>query len=123
MVLTVYYKPLGYSEKYVFLSIHVFLIHVQEGHPLMDIRLGSNVRCERVRRGTLACPGIRQNAPISALIRPIGLCGTQNAKKKEIGPNRQFSDPPLLRRSLENCWSGPNFFLCVLGTTEPNWFN
>ncbi len=27
-------------------------------------------------------PGIQQNAPISALIKPIGLCGTQNAQKK-----------------------------------------
>ncbi len=26
---------------------------------------------------TLACPGMRQGAPISALIKPIGLCGTQ----------------------------------------------
>ncbi len=30
----------------------------------------------------LACPGIRQNAPISALIKPICLCGTQNVQKK-----------------------------------------
>ncbi len=29
----------------------------------------------------IACPGIRQNAPISALIKPIGLCGTQNTQK------------------------------------------
>ncbi len=26
-------------------------------------------------RYTLACPEIRQSAPISALIKPIGLCG------------------------------------------------
>ena len=36
---------------------------------------------------------MRQHAPISALIKPIGLCGTQNAQKK-FGPDRQFSDPP-----------------------------
>ncbi len=29
----------------------------------------------------LACPGIRQIALILALIKPIGLCGTQNAQK------------------------------------------
>ncbi len=29
---------------------------------------------------TLVCPGIRQRAPFSALIKPIGLCGTQNAQ-------------------------------------------
>ena len=36
---------------------------------------------------------MRQRAPISALFKPIGLRGTQNAQKK-IGPDRQFSDPP-----------------------------
>ncbi len=31
----------------------------------------------RFRKYSLACPGIHQSAPISALIKPIGLCGTQ----------------------------------------------
>ncbi len=29
----------------------------------------------------VACPGIRQKAPISVLIKPIGLCGTRNTQK------------------------------------------
>ncbi len=41
----------------------------------------------------LACPGMRQGAPISALIKPIGLCGTQKAPKKfRTGP--KFLTPP-----------------------------
>ncbi len=28
----------------------------------------------------LACPGIRQHAPSSALIKPIGFCGTENTQ-------------------------------------------
>ncbi len=26
-------------------------------------------------------------------------------------------------RGVKNCWLGPKMFLCILGTTEPNWFN
>ena len=32
-------------------------------------------------RVIVACPGIQKSAPISALIKPIGLCGTQNTQK------------------------------------------
>ena len=42
---------------------------------------------------SLACPGMRQYARISALIKPIWLCGTQKAQKK-FGPDRQFLTPP-----------------------------
>ena len=34
----------------------------------------------------LACPGIRQNAPISALIKPIGPSGTQNEQNVFLVP-------------------------------------
>ena len=42
----------------------------------------------------LACPGMRQRAPISALIKPIGLCGTQNAQKKFLTRPTIFRPPP-----------------------------
>ncbi len=38
------------------------------------------------------CPGIQQSAPISALIKMIGLCGTQNAQNI-FGPDQQFLTP------------------------------
>ncbi len=49
---------------------------------------------------SLVCPGIQQNAPISALIKPIGLCGTQNAQKN-FGPDQQFLTAPLPRPSSD----------------------
>ena len=46
---------------------------------------------------TLACPGIRQNAPISVIIKPIGLCGTQNTQKKL---SDKFWPPPTYRTKV-----------------------
>ena len=42
---------------------------------------------------TLVCPGIRQRAPFSALIKPIGLCGTQNAQKNFRTRPKIFGPP------------------------------
>ena len=66
--------------------------------------------------GDTACPEIRQSAPISALIKAIGLCGTQNAQKKIQTRLTNYGAV-----GGRNCWSGPRYFLCVLVTTEPNW--
>ncbi len=45
-------------------------------------------------RCNIACPGIRKSAPISALIKPIGLCSTQNAQKKFRTRPTIFYPPP-----------------------------
>ncbi len=58
---------------------------------------------------TVACPGIRQRALISALIKPIGLCGTQNAQKKFRARPTIFQSP-LPRRSSDGRFTTWNFF-------------
>ncbi len=56
----------------------------------------------------VACPGMRQGAAISALIKPIGLYGTQKAPKN-------FRTRPTVGGGVKNCRSGPKFFFELLG--------
>ena len=42
------------------------------------------------RKYAVACPGMQQGAPISALIKAIGLCGTQKAQHLFLKTEHMF---------------------------------
>ncbi len=68
---------------------------------------------------TLACPEICRNVQDFALMKPIG------PLRHILTPFPHHAEVPDFRhcRGVKICRTGPNFFLCITGSTKTSWFN